>query len=68
MSAGDDDDVDDADGEYDSGPFCRHWTDPLDCEERCTGCGHRCGNHDSLGDLTQCDECDCTEWQEKEEE
>ena len=47
---------------YESGPFCRHWGDPSDCDIRCAACGHRCGIH---GD-DSCDEsgCSCTEWKE----
>jgi hypothetical protein len=33
--------------EYDSGPFCWHWSDPSDCDEECLdpNCKHRCGEH-----------------------
>lgn len=52
--------------DYESGPFCRHWSDPADCEEVCV-CGHGCIEHAWDGD-TLCDvqDCDCLEWREKE--
>ena len=50
--------------DYDSGPFCRHWSDPLDCEEVCARCGHTCGSHY----YDSCDKCDCSEWLEQPEE
>ncbi len=52
--------------DYDSGPFCRHWSDPIDCAELCAKCGHSCAKH-SYGDGdTDCfeDDCDCQEWVE----
>ena len=47
-----------------SGPFCRHWSDPGDCQEKCGECGHWCGRHDDDG----CDEreCGCLAWVEPE--
>lgn len=44
-----------------SGPFCRHWGDPSDCEEKCWWCGHRCNQH---WGTDECDEdgCDCQQW------
>lgn len=42
--------------EFGSGPFCRHWGDPVDCEEVCV-CGHECRWHN--GD---CYKCDCQEF------
>ena len=57
---------------WESGPFCRHWGDPSDCDERCATCGHLCRWH-SYGDgKTDCfededdDDCECTEWVESE--
>lgn len=48
------------DSDYpESGPFCRHWADPSDCEERCFRCGHSCGAHHPDDD---CDHCDCAGW------
>jgi hypothetical protein len=49
---------DEIDVEYQSGPYCRHWGDPVDCEETCVDCGHRCGVHPSDG----CSRCDCPRW------
>lgn len=51
--------------DYDSGPFCRHWSDPADCDERCARCNHRCGRH-AFGDGdSECMECEeCLAWVE----
>lgn len=58
-----DNDEDDSEREdYDSGPFCRHWSDPADCEIVCANCGHRCGQHED----SECSECNCEEWKESE--
>lgn len=36
--------------DYNSGPYCRHWNDPADCDAVCGTCGHTCGQHvDALG-------------------
>lgn len=51
--------------EYDSGPFCRHWSD-CDCDIECATCGHRCPQHDFSEDESDCYECDCKEWKEPE--
>lgn len=50
--------------DYSSGPFCRHWGDPSDCEETCAECGHRCGIH--YGDDGECHDsgCKCLKWVE----
>lgn len=51
--------------DYDSGPFCRHFSDPADCEEVCKRCGHKCHEHGSgVDDGEPCfhDECSCTGW------
>lgn len=59
------DDVLDDEGEreeYDSGPFCRHWSDPSDCDEKCARCGHLCSAHS----FDDCSQCDCPEWVEPE--
>ena len=45
--------------EYESGPFCRHWSDPADCDQLCV-CGHKCCQH--RGD--ECQECDCEQFKE----
>lgn len=53
--------------DYDSGPFCRHWHDPADCEELCATCGHRCAQHGfGDGSDTACSECECVSWGETE--
>ena len=51
--------------DYDSGPFCRHWRDPADCDLACARCGHGCTRHFTGGD-TGCDEngCACAAWTE----
>jgi len=54
--------------EYESGPFCRHWYDPSDCEILCATCGHRCCRH-GYGDGCGCEEdgCACSDWKEPAE-
>lgn len=49
---------------YDSGPFCRHYHDPSDCDLTCAKCGHRCPDHDYTDGT--CMECDCPQWEERE--
>ena len=58
-------DEDSGESEYNSGPFCRHWSDPADCDETCGCCGHRCVDH-AFGDGAEpaCSECDCEAWVE----
>ena len=55
---------DTGEGEYDSGPFCGHWSDPIDCEHLCANCGHRCGMH---YDKCSEDGCTCEEWKEMDD-
>lgn len=43
----------------DSGPFCRHWFDPSDCDERCARCGHTCAEHDRINDYCILEDCEC---------
>ncbi len=53
---------------YDSGPFCRHWSESSDCEicrAGCATCGHSGLDHDYGGE-GPCDECDCKKWIDKE--
>ena len=45
---------------YESGPFCRHWSDPADCEDLCALCSHPCGQHED--DVCDTDGCDCRQW------
>lgn len=55
--------------DYESGPFCRHYGDPNDCDEVCATCGHRCTQH-RFGDwdTTECTEdgCECEEWKDSD--
>lgn len=65
---------DDYDGDYESGPFCRHWADPSDCEVKCATCGHGCTMHGYGYEQPGCDGvdhfdtevCHCPEWNEPE--
>lgn len=61
----DDDDWSD----YDSGPFCRHYSQLGDCDDICGACGHSCNMHDGGNDGNGCDEngCTCPGWKESEE-
>lgn len=43
------------DRDYQSGPFCQHWSDPYDCEDACT-CRHACSRHNGS---EECEEPDC---------
>ena len=47
----------------DSGPFCRHWGDPSDCNEKCK-CGHKCCQHDYIDN--DCCICDCEQFDGEE--
>jgi hypothetical protein len=60
----------------DSGPYCRHWDDPVDCTEVCIVCNHECREHRtgeclahvngfSTNDSPAVDgECDCDEFKD----
>ena len=48
---------------YESGPFCRHWSHPADCDQICT-CGHGCAEH-GHGECGN-DECTCEEFKDTE--
>jgi len=52
--------------EYETGPFCRHWADPNDCDELCKTCGHKCDEHnfDSYDAYCLIDTCNCKSWNE----
>ena len=52
--------------EYESGPFCRHWSEASDCDKKCAACGCPCIRH-GVGNDKRCDECDCKEWTERED-
>lgn len=47
----------------DSGPWCRHWGDPGDCDELCK-CGHTCTEHDYHDNECTVDGCDCEEFED----
>jgi hypothetical protein len=49
-----------------SGPFCRHFADPGDCDMVCGECGHLCHEHyqDNQGN---CRECGCESFQAEED-
>ena len=49
--------IDDYDDIPDTGPFCRHYSSPIDCEEVCVRCCHACRRHGS-GPCTE-DGCTC---------
>ena len=53
---------------YETGPFCRHWGDPSDCDEICDNCGHACHKHSKWDDYdSPCnvDECGCQNFGDK---
>jgi hypothetical protein len=64
MSEADDNDWSD----YETGPFCRHWGDPSDCDRECKRCGHKCPRHGFGNDNSACMEegCQCQSWAETE--
>ena len=47
--------------DYDSGPFCIHWSGLSDCDEVCA-CGHKCREH---YDSEPCCVCDCHKFKER---
>lgn len=51
-------------GQYETGPFCRHWDSPSGCEIKCAACGHGCAAHQYEQDDTSCMQCDCLKWEE----
>lgn len=67
MIGDEDENIEDDDGEVNSGPFCRHWGDPVDCDIRCADCGHECHEHNELDDGNNCRSCNCLDWKEEEE-
>jgi hypothetical protein len=48
--------------DFETGPFCRHWSDPSDCDRQCK-CGHECCHHF----MSSCNECDCSEYEDIDE-
>lgn len=59
---------DDDSGVYDSGPFCRHWSDPADCDILCATCGHRCHPDEECYYIGDLEDCRCPEWKDPPEE
>ena len=53
--------------DYESGPFCRHWSSPSDCDELCGECQHRCTAHEMTEGESGCNEtdCNCEEWSDE---
>ncbi len=47
--------------DYDSGPYCEHWAEPWECDEKCA-CGHECKEHPSWEDGCRVEGCACKEW------
>lgn len=43
---------------YESGPYCAHWSEPWDCNETCA-CGHACTAHATWEDGCNEDGCGC---------
>lgn len=57
-----DDEIEESDwSDYETGPFCIHWSDPWDCEEPCTRCGHECKKHSYWVQSCSVDGCECEE-------
>jgi len=52
---------------FESGPFCRHWSDPADCDVKCKRCGHRCCRHWN-DDGCEEDDCNCIGWLEDDKD
>lgn len=50
---------------YESGPFCRHWSDPESCEQCNTGCKD-CYHSGLVHDWADgsCSLCKCKEWKD----
>lgn len=48
--------------DYDSGPYCRHWSDPSECRQLCGRCRHTCTSHWEGCDV---DGCACTEFDDE---
>jgi len=53
--------------DYESGPYCQHWSELGFCEDPCV-CGHACRQHSAFID-DGCDvaECECQEFKAKED-
>ncbi len=46
---------------YESGPFCPHWTTPSECSEVCK-CGHLCSQHCFFDGDCEIEDCPCTKF------
>ncbi len=56
--------MDEEERDWDTGPFCRHWSDPSDCDIECANCSDPCPKHGAEDGDYSCSECDCKEWVE----
>src|SRR3972149_3551968 len=45
--------------DYESGPFCVHWSELGDCADSCERCGHSCNEHEGEREV-ECRFTDCT--------
>ena len=50
--------------DYESGPYCRHWSELGFCESMCT-CGHWCGKH--YDDACDVELCPCEKFIDEDE-
>ena len=52
---------------YESGPFCQHWSDPSDCDQLCE-CGHQCHDHESWDEgKCKAEGCSCEKFTDNTE-
>lgn len=60
---------DEVEEEYHSGPYCRHYGDPGNCDETCAavGCGHSCSAHGLGDEACSMPDCSCEMWTESDE-
>ena len=52
--------------DYESGPFCPHWLEAGECDEKCK-CGHLCGVHWWDDDCSE-DKCPCEKFEDVKQE
>mgnify|MGYP001568647700 FL=1 len=57
--------------EWETGPFCQHFSDPSDCEELCLGCSHGCPDHERSAEsgkprVCTLPGCPCQGWVERD--
>jgi hypothetical protein len=50
-----------------SGPYCRHWHDPSDCDILCLACGHKCCAHGRGECGYGGGDCECEKFKDDEE-